>query len=151
VPCAQGHTKLRGDGFRHLPGCQRRVFTLALVHPFAQRRMGRLGMTVPTIQQRFPRPPTGFVLGAQVRHLGSGDIQSQFGAHRRKTFASFQTLQEAFQALGFLTHGRRVAHKLSPMAKSRSTAYRDLAHLSSSSYAVVKVRSRLMLSSDSRR
>ena len=89
--------------------------------------MGRLGMTVPTIQQRFPRPPTGFVLGAQVRRLGSGHIQSQFGAHRRKTFASFQTLQETFQALGFFTHGKRMAHKLSPRAQSRDSAYHDLA------------------------
>ena len=49
-------------------------FALALVHPFAQRRMGRLRVTVPTIQHRLPGLPTRFVLGAQVRHIGGFDI-----------------------------------------------------------------------------
>jgi hypothetical protein len=100
--------------------------------------MGRLGVTVPTIQQRLPGLPTRFVLGAQVRHLRGFDIQSQFGSHRNETFASFQALQKLFQTLGFFTHSRRMAHGLSPIAKSWSTAYRDLARLSSSSYSVVK-------------
>jgi hypothetical protein len=101
--------------------------------------MGRLGVTIPTIQQRLPGLPTRFVLGAQVRHIDGFDIQFQFGSHRNETFASFQALQKLFQTLGFFTHGRRVAHELSPITKSWSTAYRDLARLSSSSYSVFKV------------
>jgi hypothetical protein len=139
VPRAQADTELRRDGFRQLPRRQRRVFALALVHPFAQRRMGRLGVTVPTIQQRLPGLPTRFVLGAQVQHIGGFDIQFQLGSHRNETFASFQALQKLFQTLGFFTHGRRMAHDLSPITKSWSTAYRDLARLLSSSYSVVKV------------
>jgi len=93
VSRAQADPEVCRDGFRHLPRRQRRIFALALVHPFAQRRMGRLGVTVPTIQQRFPGPPTRLVLGAQVWHLLGFDVQSQLGAHRDETFTSFQALQ----------------------------------------------------------
>ena len=103
MPRAQADPELRRDGFRQLPRRQRRVFALALVHPFAQRRMGRLGVTVPTIQQRLPGLPTRFVLGAQVRHILRFDIQSQFGSHRNETFASFQALQKMFQTQLFHT------------------------------------------------
>jgi hypothetical protein len=105
VADAQLDLKLLLDLHRQFPRRQRFVTLLPLTHPFPQRGMGFLGMTMATVYQSFPTPPTCFVPGLKFGNGFCSDIQTQLGAYLLKGFARFNTEQQMFHVLGLLNHG----------------------------------------------
>jgi hypothetical protein len=96
---------------RQLSGGQSLVLALPLVHPLAQRGMGRLGMTVAPIDQNLPTSPASLILGSKLGHILGFDPQTQLSTHSVKALACFDLLQQAFQTLSFLTYSRGMHHR----------------------------------------
>ena len=90
--------------------------------------MGFLGMTMATVYQSFPTPPTCFVPGLKFGNGFCSDIQTQLGAYLLKGFARFNTEQQMFHVLGLLNHGWGMGHRhLLVVAARMLTVYHRLA------------------------
>ena len=55
--------------------------------------MSGLGMSIATVNQRFPLPSTCLVLGAQFGQILLLDTQIQFGTHRLEGLTRLNTLK----------------------------------------------------------
>ena len=98
--------KLQGQ----LPSRQRLILSLARIQPLAQRRMGLLRMTIPTIEQSFPTPSASLIPSLKLGQVFLVEVQRQLRAYLIERLTRLNAVQKTFQALGFLTHRRGMRH-----------------------------------------
>jgi len=145
------NTQVNLEALRNLggqrPSCPRFVLSLALVQPLAECGVRLLGMTVAPINQSFPGPSAGPIPGLEFGHFLRLDAQSQVSTYLAEGLACLKAQQQAFQTLGLLAYGWGMDHQnlLERGDVDGGPSLPQPGPAVNYSYAIVKVRSKVML------